>query len=78
MIDSKKLIKTIIDADPIPGNHSAFAIEYDAPKEIDEIIQKLKIEGFTITKEPWNAFWGQRYAIVQDPEGYLVDLYARL
>jgi hypothetical protein len=24
------------------------------------------------------AFWGQRYAIVADPEGYMCDLFAPL
>jgi uncharacterized glyoxalase superfamily protein PhnB len=29
-------------------------------------------------KEPWDAFWGQRYAVVADPDGNHVDLYAPL
>ena len=29
-------------------------------------------------KEPWDAFWGQRYAQVRDPDGNPVDLYAPL
>ena len=27
---------------------------------------------------PWDAFWGQRYAIVDDPDGNAVDLFAPL
>lgn len=27
---------------------------------------------------PWDAFWGQRYAQLQDPTGVPVDLYAPL
>ena len=27
-------------------------------------------------KEPWDAFWGMRYAIVYDPDGNAVDLFA--
>ena len=27
---------------------------------------------------PWDAFWGQRYAVVHDPDGNTVDLYAAL
>ena len=26
--------------------------------------------------EPWDAFWGQRYAVVFDPDGNTVDLFA--
>ncbi len=29
-------------------------------------------------KEPWDAFWGQRYAVVDDPDGNHVDLFAPL
>lgn len=27
---------------------------------------------------PWDAFWGQRYAVVHDPDGTPVDLFAGL
>jgi hypothetical protein len=29
-------------------------------------------------KEPWDAFLGQRYAVVSDPDGNHVDLFAPL
>jgi uncharacterized glyoxalase superfamily protein PhnB len=28
--------------------------------------------------EPWDAFWGQRYAVVHDPDGNGVDLFCPL
>ncbi len=28
--------------------------------------------------EPWDAFWGMRYAVVRDPDGTPVDLFAAL
>ena len=28
--------------------------------------------------EPFDAFWGQRYATVRDPDGNAVDLFAAL
>ncbi|MEC4019520.1 VOC family protein, partial [Streptomyces sp. H27-D2] len=34
--------------------------------------------GYTGHKQPWDAFWGQRYASVQDPDGNTVDLFAAL
>lgn len=78
MIDSKPLITEILGEEPRPSNHSAFAIEYDAPEEIDAVVKKLKDAGYTVVKEPWDAFWGQHYAIVEDPDHYRVDLYAAL
>ena len=34
--------------------------------------------GFQGEKEPWDAFWGQRYAQLLDPDGVPADLYAAL
>jgi hypothetical protein len=38
----------------------------------------LTSAGHTGHKEPWDAFWGQRYAEVLDPDGNLIDLFAPL
>jgi uncharacterized glyoxalase superfamily protein PhnB len=78
MIDSKELIKDLINADPQPGNTSAFAIEFDSPQELDKTAEKIKEGGYKIVKEPWDAFWGQRYCVISDPDGFMIDLYARL
>lgn len=78
MIDMKNIIKDILGEDPRPGNHSSFALQYDSPEEVDSVSEKIKDAGFRVVKEPWDAFWGQRYAVVEDPDGYKVDLYASL
>lgn len=78
MIDSEKLMKELLGYGAKPANHSAFAIEYDLPDEVDEIAEKVKKAGYELFKEPWDAFWGQRYCIVKDPNGYMIDLYATL
>ncbi len=78
MIDSKKLLTELLGKEPSPANHSAFALEYSSAAEVDEIAAKVKAAGFKVQKEPWDAFWGQRYAIVADPDGQLVDLFANL
>jgi len=76
MIDLKQIIKDIINEDPKPGNHSIFALEYDSVEELNQIVIEVESAGFKSIKEPWDAFWGQRYAVVEDPDGYKVDLYA--
>jgi uncharacterized glyoxalase superfamily protein PhnB len=53
-------------------------VHYDTPAEIDAVASKVKAAGFTVIKEPWDAFWGQRYAVVADPDGYQIDLYSPL
>lgn len=78
MIDSVQIVKDIIGEDPKPGNHSSFAVQYDSPQEVNDIAKAIKEAGFAVSKEPWDAFWGQRYCVVKDPDGYMVDLYAQL
>ena len=60
------------------GNQIALAFECDSPGEVDETFRRVVDAGFHAEKEPWDAFWGQRYAQVHDPDGVGVDLYAAL
>ncbi|MFG3257867.1 VOC family protein [Streptomyces sp. NPDC048172] len=50
----------------------------DSPSDVDKNYAELTAAGHTGHKEPWDAFWGQRYAVVLDPDGNSVDLFARL
>jgi uncharacterized glyoxalase superfamily protein PhnB len=78
MIDTFESMTSILGEEPRPSNHSTFALQYDSPAELNAVVASIKENGFSIYKEPWDAFWGQRYAIVEDPSGYRVDLYATL
>jgi len=78
MIDTFESVTSILGEEPRPSNHSSFAIEYDSPEELNRVVENLKQNNFKIFKEPWDAFWGQRYSIVQDPSDYIVDLYTDL
>jgi uncharacterized glyoxalase superfamily protein PhnB len=60
------------------GNQIALALECASPGEVDEVYGRVTDAGFHGEKEPWDAFWGQRYAQLRDPDGVPVDLYAAL
>jgi catechol 2,3-dioxygenase-like lactoylglutathione lyase family enzyme len=60
------------------GNQVGLALECGSPSEVDDIYARVTAAGFRGEKEPWDAFWGQRYAQLLDPDGVPVDLYARL
>jgi catechol 2,3-dioxygenase-like lactoylglutathione lyase family enzyme len=78
MIDSAALLETIIGSKPIPSNHSSFAVKCEDGAGVDAATAAVRAAGFRVAKDPWDAFWGQRYAILADPDGYLVDLFAQL
>jgi uncharacterized glyoxalase superfamily protein PhnB len=60
------------------GNQIALAFECATPAEVDEVFERVRAAGFEADKEPWDAFWGQRYAQLRDPDGVPVDLFATL
>jgi uncharacterized glyoxalase superfamily protein PhnB len=60
------------------GNQVALAFDCGSPAEVDETYARIVEAGFHGEKEPWDAFWGYRYAQLQDPDGVGVDLYAAL
>jgi catechol 2,3-dioxygenase-like lactoylglutathione lyase family enzyme len=49
-----------------------------SPDEVDATFKTLTAAGYEGHKEPWDAFWGMRYAIVHDPDGNSADLFAAL
>jgi uncharacterized glyoxalase superfamily protein PhnB len=60
------------------GQRISLAFKCDSPAEVDATYRKLTGAGYKGHKEPWDAFWGQRYAQVVDPDGNIVDLFAPL
>jgi len=79
MLDTEDVMKSFRpDWTRATGNQFALAFECASPLEVDEVYARAVDAGFHGEKEPWDAFWGQRYAQLQDPDGVGVDLYAAL
>ena len=60
------------------GQRVSLAFKCDSAAEVDSLYQQLEASGYHGHKAPWDAFWGQRYAVVTDPDGSHVDLFAAL
>jgi catechol 2,3-dioxygenase-like lactoylglutathione lyase family enzyme len=58
------------------GHGMSVAFELDTPAEVDACYGELVALGHKGHKEPWDAFWGMRYAVVLDPDGNGVDLFS--
>ena len=51
----------------------------DKAAEVDEIFGKVKATGASVEKEPFDAFWKQRYSTLRDPgSGVHIDIFADL
>jgi len=79
MLDSEEIIRSFLpDWSRQDGNQISLALECASPSEVDEIYARVTSAGFEGEKEPWDAVWGQRYALLGDPDGVRVNLYAAL
>jgi uncharacterized glyoxalase superfamily protein PhnB len=79
MLDSEEeLRKFRPDWTRQPGNQFSLAVQCDRPAEVDKLYSQMISAGYQGDKDPWDAFWGQRYAQLRDPDGVPVDLYATL
>jgi uncharacterized glyoxalase superfamily protein PhnB len=80
MLDTVEVVRSIEpDWTPPSGGHRVgLAFLCDSPSDVDAVFANLVAQGVEAHKEPWDAFWGQRYAQVKDPDGNIVDLFAPL
>jgi catechol 2,3-dioxygenase-like lactoylglutathione lyase family enzyme len=58
------------------GPRMSLAFRCPTPADVDRAFHELVSLGYEAHKEPWDAFWGMRYAVVHDPDGIGVDLFA--
>jgi uncharacterized glyoxalase superfamily protein PhnB len=79
MFDTEEVLRSFLpEWSRTNGNQVSLAFECSSPAEVDEVYARVVAAGFEGEKEPWDAFWGQRYALLGDPDGTRVNLYARL
>jgi catechol 2,3-dioxygenase-like lactoylglutathione lyase family enzyme len=79
MLDTEDVVRSFRpDWTRATGNQLGLAFECASAAEVDETYRRAVDAGFHGEKEPWDAFWGQRYAQLVDPDGVPVDLYASL
>ena len=63
---------------PTGGSRVSLAFRCDDPAAVDKAYADLVAAGHHGHLAPFDAYWGQRYAVVHDPDGNGVDLFAPL
>lgn len=56
------------------GSGIVLGFRFDNRADVDRVHGELVAAGYPSQQEPYDAFWGVRYAVVTDPEGYAVAL----
>ena len=79
MFDSVAVIESFSEWEPPTGGRRiGLAFSCESPSQVDSVHAEAVAAGYTSRSDPFDAFWGQRYATVLDPDGNPVDLYAAL
>ena len=78
--DTRDVIRSFDEEwQPPSGGHAiGLAFKCGSPAEVDAVYAEIVAAGYPSHKQPWDAFWGMRYAQVRDPDGNVVDLFADL
>jgi uncharacterized glyoxalase superfamily protein PhnB len=80
MFDSEDVMRSFNEewTPPARPGPMSFAFLCDRPGDVDAAFDRLVDHGHEGVVAPFDAFWGQRYATVLDPDGNAVDLFAPL
>jgi catechol 2,3-dioxygenase-like lactoylglutathione lyase family enzyme len=56
------------------GAGVVLGFKVDTRAEVDELVAALAATGISVQQRPYDAFWGARYAVVNDPDGNAVGI----
>ena len=51
------------------GTGIVVGFKVDTRQDVDDLVAALSADGIPVQQEPYDAFWGARYAVVSDPDG---------
>ncbi|TWD24313.1 putative lactoylglutathione lyase [Streptomyces sp. T12] len=80
LLDSEEVVRSFHPRWRAPSGEgrTSLAVRCDSPAEVDALFAEMVESGARAELKPWDAEWGQRYAVVLDPDGNGVDLFAPL
>jgi catechol 2,3-dioxygenase-like lactoylglutathione lyase family enzyme len=77
MFDTHESLRTFDpDFRPPTGEGASLAFLCADPAEVDAVHDAMVAAGHRSVQQPWDAAWGQRYALLADPDGNQIDLFA--
>jgi catechol 2,3-dioxygenase-like lactoylglutathione lyase family enzyme len=56
------------------GGRAVIGFKVEGRERVDELYRELTQAGYRAQQEPYDAFWGARYAVLEDPDGNPVGI----
>ncbi len=80
MLDTEEVVASFDPGFSPPTGQGRVSLAFlcAEPAEVDRIYAEVVAAGHRSVNEPFDAFWGQRYARVLDPDDTVIDLFAPL
>ena len=80
MLDTEAIMQSFDPtwSSPTDRGRITLAFACDDADDVDATHARVLSAGHRSHLEPFDAFWGQRYASVLDPDGNVIDLFAPL
>lgn len=76
-LNTVELVAGVYDVTPrLTGERIELAFLCENSAAVDMYVARVQDHGYSIHKAPWDAFWGQHYAVIVDPDGNLLSLFA--
>ena len=78
--DTVEMMQSFDAAWTVPTGSARMSLAFacDDPADVDTTYARLTDAGYDGHLRPWDAPWGMRYAVLHDPDGNTVDLFALL
>ena len=78
--DTHEVIRSFDEHWEEPTGHPRIGLAFlcDSPADVDAQYEHIIELGYDSHKAPFDAFWGQHYAQIKDPDGNVIDLFAGL
>ena len=64
------------DYHPAPHGRCGMAFQLESPAAVDALFHKLKQLDYQVDRTPWDSPWGHRYAVIYDPDGNSINIFA--
>jgi catechol 2,3-dioxygenase-like lactoylglutathione lyase family enzyme len=64
------------DYRPAPHGRVVLGFKFGSVDEVDRLFTRLTTLGYTCNRTPWDTPWGHHYAVVDDPDGNVIEIYS--
>jgi catechol 2,3-dioxygenase-like lactoylglutathione lyase family enzyme len=59
---------------PLTGGSSVLSVAVAERSDVDALVDRMAGGGYAVRQMPYNTFWGSRFAVIADPDGYQIGI----